>query len=239
MSSSINRFILPSIDSQISASFVVKVFEECEIATIAKVSFNYNNNRNYKRAIIDVDSWCDSETAWKFISRLRCAKDGTRICYNGDRYWLAKLPKAEHWINKVERELSIYPKQECRHKYNCNSDDDSLEIIDELHKNFCVKFEKQSKRENDKPIHCSKCHKYDSHYNAVLMCPEHAFCKSCFIEEADEACYYNRNILCCCDAIDDDEIYETDMFATLVMLGYAKDPRDIPRTRTVIAYDNI
>jgi len=225
MSSSINRFILPSIDSQISASFVVKVFEECEIATIAKVSFNYNNNRNYKRAIIDVDSWCDSEVAWKFISRLRCAKDGIRICYNGDKYWMVKLPKVEHWIKKVERNWS---------RYTCERDDDSLEH----HKNFCVKFAKQFNRENNKPIECSKCEKYNNHYNTVLICPEHAFCKSCFTEEAEEACNYNRNIRCCCEPDDDDDIYDSDIYNALVILGCVDDHRKSRTTRTVIAFDS-
>ena len=213
---SINRIVLPSIESRISASFIVKVFEECDIAKLGKITFNYNNDRRYKRAIIEVNEWCDCEQAWKFISRLRCSKDGIRIYCDVNRYWIVKLPKSEHWIKQVERNYSKY-----------------LNSVDELHKRFCVKF---VKKENVKTIECAKCDKYVSQYEAVYMCPEHMFCKSCFTEEAKDACISQRNLCCVCEPYDDDDLYDSDIFSTLVCLGYVSGYPQNKICRKVIAY---
>lgn len=89
----ITSLFIPRIDKRFNAEFIANTFEKNGIAKVSKIFIEpYKNNKNrlnnnYYRVFIGIKSWCETETAYNFVSKLRDPSREARIVYSDDNWW--------------------------------------------------------------------------------------------------------------------------------------------------------
>lgn len=190
MSSPITAFVIPSVNRDVSAGFIAEVFEGCDIAILGEIKFTYNKkNSNFKFATIQVSQWCDSEASYQFIQRLKCAKDGTRINYNNENYWMAKVIRAQkplHWAKKLEKDFGTTEFPTC-----------DMEI-------FKVKLVERRETDLCRELDCDKCFKTVTYRDIVISHKGDWICSECLTNAAQKSYgiggigYYFKYDKCTC-----------------------------------------
>lgn len=183
MSSPIKSFVIPSVQCDISAGFIAEVFEQCEIAKLGTIKFTYPANKRFKFATVNVVEWIDSEAAYRFIRLLRCAKDGTRIFYDDESYWTAKMartPKPLHWAKSIEKKYATRKFPTC---------DFTM---------FRVNVVERRESDLDKSVNCDGCIFEVTYRDMVFTELGDVLCKSCFEKEGEKAYAYGTMDKCTC-----------------------------------------
>ena len=107
--SPISAVHISSVRSNVSAGFVARVFDGCDIAKVGRVQFksifrNGKKVQHLKRAIVNIREWHESEAAYRFIQLLKNLEHGALIYPSRSQYWTVKLydeSKAEKGMEKV------------------------------------------------------------------------------------------------------------------------------------------
>lgn len=127
---------ISSVRSNVSAGFIARVFDGCDIAKVGIVKFypifRYGKRcYDLKRAVVNISEWHDSETAYKFIRMLKASNNGSLIYPSKSQYWTVKLYKEP--ITNNERENERFAKETYEEWVTeiYNEEDDISDISDD------------------------------------------------------------------------------------------------------------
>lgn len=98
----ITTVYIPNVERTHTAEFIADVFRKSELADVfaAKITIRKNHSKSKRNslqtqeAIIEIDSWHDTETAYHFIQNLRKKQKESKLIYNSeeeDGYWEVKV----------------------------------------------------------------------------------------------------------------------------------------------------
>lgn len=95
--SPISSIYIPHVEKKYTAEFIAEVFLKNGIAKVSRVAIEtYKNNINtdldkYKQAYVEIESWCETETAYNFIQRLKTPFLEARLVYEDDFWWSVEI----------------------------------------------------------------------------------------------------------------------------------------------------
>lgn len=86
---------ISSVRSNVSKGFIAQVFNRCDIAKVGRITFKsiYRDGKavsEFKRVIMEIKAWHDTEAAYSFIKRLPFEKGGAKIYPSRNQYWIVK-----------------------------------------------------------------------------------------------------------------------------------------------------
>lgn len=81
--------MIPCVESQYTQEYIANVFWRLHIAKVSSITLipYLKNNEIYNIAYILIDDWCDSESAYNFIQRVKNPEREARIIHNSDEDW--------------------------------------------------------------------------------------------------------------------------------------------------------
>ena len=87
--STITSLVIPCVEMQYTAEYIVNVFWNQGIAQVSNVTLiPYPTNTEYlQMAYIYIDSWCDTEVAYNFLQRLKDTNKETRLVHSSEDWW--------------------------------------------------------------------------------------------------------------------------------------------------------
>jgi hypothetical protein len=112
---SIRSIYIPHVEEGITAEYIMDVIYSNGIATVSRITLlpNISSNKysgnTYMEAYIDIDSWHETETAYKFIQQLRKSPEETRFVHSGDKWWLVEVNRSP-WVTTCslfEKETTV------------------------------------------------------------------------------------------------------------------------------------
>lgn len=106
----INAVHISSVRSNVTAGFIAKVFNGCDIANVGLVQFRPifrfgMKVQHLKRAIVNIKAWHDSEAAYRFIMLLKKLENGVFIYPSPTQFWVVKVYK-EQVLEEIEDDIS-------------------------------------------------------------------------------------------------------------------------------------
>ena len=106
--SPITALHISSVRSEISAGYIARVFDGCDIAKVGPIKFapifkNGKRIQEFKRATITINSWHESEVAYMFIKMLNKLESGAKVWYNRDNFWSVKVYKPKPLCERTHR----------------------------------------------------------------------------------------------------------------------------------------
>lgn len=93
---SLIKFVyIPCVEKRVQASYIANAFEKTGIAMIKKVAIEPQkkkrfNKGKYNRVYIEIDEWCDTESAYNFIQKLKNTSIETRFIHKMDKWWIVR-----------------------------------------------------------------------------------------------------------------------------------------------------
>lgn len=90
---SINNLMINCIESQYTQEYIANVFWRLNIAKVRSITLipYIKNNIIYNMAYIYIDQWCETETAYNFIKRMKDSSKEVRVIYQDDDWWTVEL----------------------------------------------------------------------------------------------------------------------------------------------------
>lgn len=94
---SVKSIVISHIDAQYTHEYVANLFWNQQLARIKKIALvpyrkdKCVSGKLYFRAYILIDSWCETEAAYGFISRLHNNSIETRIMYQDEEWWTVSI----------------------------------------------------------------------------------------------------------------------------------------------------
>jgi hypothetical protein len=93
----ITSLYISKIEKSFNAEFIANVFDKNGIAKVSRVLLEPRKKfERYNKAYIEIKEWCNNETAFNFIMRLKNPMVEARIIYSDDYWWnvyINKFPK--------------------------------------------------------------------------------------------------------------------------------------------------
>lgn len=114
----IKYIYIPRIELQFNAKFIADVFNRNNIATVSKIYLEphkrYGCNK-YNKAFIEIESWCETESAYNFLCRLKNPRKEARIVYKDDDWWCVNINRYQHKLELFNKPvLTVFEKVEQR-----------------------------------------------------------------------------------------------------------------------------
>lgn len=131
----ITTLYIPNIEHFITAQYVRNVFYKNKLAIVQSVVIIPYINK-YNLAVVQIDSWCESEAAYHFIQRLRNNNVETRLVYSDDNWWVVNTPlqqflkqsKSKEKEEKKEEEKEYLEEEEEEEKEKEDLGDEKSEL---------------------------------------------------------------------------------------------------------------
>ncbi len=83
------RLIISCVDKEFTCDYIAKAFWKQQIAKVNKVTLTHSANKSCSVAFIDIEEWCDTESAYNFIKKIQSGKE-SRIVHSDPRWWGVK-----------------------------------------------------------------------------------------------------------------------------------------------------
>lgn len=89
----IKTLMIPCIENQYTQEYIANVFWKQHIAKVSSITLipYIKNSEIYTTAYINIDTWCDTESAYNFIQRLKTTNSESRLVYQDDNWWPVQL----------------------------------------------------------------------------------------------------------------------------------------------------
>ena len=105
----ITSLYISKIEKCFNSEFISSIFIKNGIAIVSKILLEpHKKNEKYNRAFIEIKEWCDTESAFNFIIRLRDPIRETRIVYCEDNWWTIEINKFPNVFNKKTNILTVF-----------------------------------------------------------------------------------------------------------------------------------
>jgi hypothetical protein len=91
--SAIKNLIVHNIEKEYTAKYIANILWRQNIAQVKTIILiPYLKDRTIMQtAYIELETWCDSETAYNFISRLNSGSKEARLVHNSDNWWKVEI----------------------------------------------------------------------------------------------------------------------------------------------------
>lgn len=88
-----NNLMIMTVDCQYTSEYMANVFWKNKIAKVRSITLipYWKNTQYYYIAYITIAEWCDTETAYNFISRLNDPNKEARIVHHDDEWWSVQI----------------------------------------------------------------------------------------------------------------------------------------------------
>jgi hypothetical protein len=92
---SIKSITIPAVELKYTPDYIADIFLRQKIAHVKKITMipYLRNNEVYNIVYIYIDNWCDSESAYNFIQRLKDPTKEARLIYKSDDWWHVEINK--------------------------------------------------------------------------------------------------------------------------------------------------
>lgn len=90
---SIKSLMITCVESQYTQPYIANVFWRQDIAKVSSITLipYIKNSEIYNVAYISIDEWCESESAYNFIQRLKNPNQEARIVHFEDSWWPVQM----------------------------------------------------------------------------------------------------------------------------------------------------
>jgi hypothetical protein len=90
---SIKTITIPSVELKYTPEYIADIFWRQKIAQVKKITMipYLRNNDVYNIVYIYIETWCDSESAYNFIQRLKDSTKEARLVHNSDDWWHVEI----------------------------------------------------------------------------------------------------------------------------------------------------
>jgi len=146
----INSLYIPRLDNMFNAEFIANTFDQNGIAKVSKIYIEpYKSNvknilENYNNIYIEIYSWYNTETAYKFIESLINSPCEARIICGHNKWWPVYINNYSYKLESRKRVLTIFK------DYNMDDDDFSTIGVADSFNHNCNDFTNSNKQ---KKIH--------------------------------------------------------------------------------------
>lgn len=91
--SSVKNLMIHGVEEHITQDYIASVFWKNKLAKVSSVTLMpyLKNNKIYQLAYITVGEWCDNESTYNFIKRLKNDIVEARVIYEDDNWWSVEL----------------------------------------------------------------------------------------------------------------------------------------------------
>ena len=89
----IKSLMIPCVEMQYTQEYIANVFWQQQIGKVSKVTIipYAQNSEMYNIVYIKIEQWCDNESAYNFIKKLKNENGETRIFHHNDDWWPVQL----------------------------------------------------------------------------------------------------------------------------------------------------
>jgi hypothetical protein len=214
----IQSLYIPNVDKHCNSQYIAEAFSKNRIAQVSRVFIEPHKyiKTDYNKAYVLIDSWCETESAYNFLKRLRNHITEARLVHGDDNWWTVhinknhnklfnknvltvfKLKKYEVEYGEDEDNISCAAIAEDEAEYDEESDDDADEsYVDDVVKidaektTILRKIVCEFKQNYEDEIQAREKLEFNSWFNEYLsamnlICPEYD----------DEGNMYHPELIC-------------------------------------------
>jgi hypothetical protein len=91
--SAIKQLTIHSVESEYTAEYIANILWRQNIAQVRNITLipHLKGSSVLQTAYVDVETWCDSEIAYNFISKLNSGLKEARLVHNSDNWWKVEI----------------------------------------------------------------------------------------------------------------------------------------------------